>query len=117
MTQSQFIIVVAPDPGFRHSIAFALASEGFAVTSDASMAQAFDSSAAHDAACAVVDDAAIVDWKRAHVQFARFGRPVVVLGSIFSPPPPRSARVRPLAKPFLGEPLIEAVRAAIAGRV
>lgn len=113
MGQSMIVLVAAPDAGFRHSLEFALASGGFTVRAHEYATDAFASDRAREAACAVVDDRAIDDWIQAYEEFSRFARPVVLLVSLFRAVPVRPL-VTPLAKPFLGEPLIEAVRVAIA---
>jgi hypothetical protein len=108
------ILIAAPDKALRHSLVFGLASAGFAVDVHRRAPYAFASRAAGAAVCAVIDDDAICDWHLASNQFAQFGRPVILLvGSARDVPAlPRMCR---LVKPFLGEPLIEAVRNAIAG--
>jgi DNA-binding response OmpR family regulator len=111
---SEIILVVAPDESFRHSLQFALASDGFCVDTHRSIADAFASEHADAATCAVVDDDAIDNWKQAQEQFSRFARPVILLVSLFRTAP-ELPLVRPLMKPFLGEPLIEAVRSVVAG--
>lgn len=109
------ILVVAPDAAFSRSIAFALESAGFRVSLHRFVDEAFLSPHALGAACAVVDDDAIDDWKSVRQQFERFAKPVILLVSLF-----RSAPDFPVAgyvtKPFLGEPLIDAVWNVIAGR-
>jgi FixJ family two-component response regulator len=112
--RSAIILLAAPDAAFRHSLVFALESDGFAVHAHGQAADAFESDAARDAACAVIDDDAVSEWALASRQFERFGRPVVLLvGSL------RTVPVLPfvhlVTKPFLGEPLIEAVRNAVPG--
>lgn len=113
MTRSDIILVAAPDAGFRRSLAFALDSAGFTVAAYVSAGDAFTSRLARDAACAVIDDDAVDDWKRASAQFGEFARPVILLVGFF-----RTVPVLPFArhvvKPLLGEPLIQAVRAAVA---
>ncbi len=114
MTGHHIILVAAPDAGFRHSIEFALASGRFEVDAHRYASDAFASARARQAACAVLDDEAVQDWKEAPQQFERFARPVILLVSLFRTAP-SFPMLKPLAKPFLGEPLIEAVRNAIAG--
>lgn len=116
LSRPEIVLVAAPDAGFRHSLAFALASGGFDAKAHAQAAEAFASRHAWEAACAVIDDDAVADWRLAPVQFRQFGRPVILLVS-FLHAAPALPLVRPLAKPFLGEPLIEAVRNAIIGLV
>lgn len=113
MDRSAKIIVAAPDEAFRRSLVFALESDGFTVNPHAQAAEAFASPQACHAACAVIDDDAVNDWTQASRQFDRFGRPVILLvGFLGKLPLPAQARF--VMKPFLGEPLVEAVRDAIA---
>ncbi len=113
MVPSAIILLAAPDAAFRHSLVFALESGGFAVHAHRHAVEAFASDRARDAACAVIDDDAVGDWALACEQFEQFGRPVVLLaGFLRAVPVPPLARL--VTKPFLGEPLIEAVRNAVA---
>jgi FixJ family two-component response regulator len=107
------VLVVAPDEGLRHSLAFALESGGFDVTIHCYAGEAFTSRHAKHAACAVVDDDAIEDWEVGRKQINSFAKPVIVLAGIFRTMPDLPF-TRYLTKPFLGEPLIDAVRSAIA---
>lgn len=112
MARTDIILVAAPDAGFRRSLAFALESDDYRVYQYLYAADAFASPHAREAACAVIDDDAVNDWKQAQEQFERFAKPVILLmGRPISDVP----SIKPLTKPFLGEPLIEAVRSAIAG--
>lgn len=109
------VLVVTPDPAFRCSIAFALESGGLNLALHQNIGEAFLSEQAGDAACAVVDEDAIEDWTQARQQFASFAKPVILLvGSL------RSQANLPspicLTKPFLGEPLIQAVWSVIAAQ-
>lgn len=114
VARSAIILVAAPDAAFRRSLAFALESDGFTVNTYAQATDAFASRLARDAACAVIDDEAVDDWKLASRQFSQFGRPVILLvGS--SRTPPVLPFTKFVVKPFLGEPLIEMVRNAMAG--
>ncbi len=109
MTAPSLVLVVAPERDFRRSLEFALETEGFVVETHAGTANAFDSERAKDADCAVVDDAAVEDWRSAEEAFRRFGKPVVLLvGKIR--PVPALPLMTILTKPFLGMPLIETVR-------
>ena len=114
LARYQIILVAAPDAVLRRSLEFALESDGFRVTAHPYAADAFASRSASRAACAVVDDAAVGDWGQAREEFGRFARPVILLVGI-SRTAPELPQVRPLVKPFLGGPLIEAVRDAVAG--
>ncbi|TAN13730.1 MAG: hypothetical protein EPN45_04345 [Rhizobiaceae bacterium] len=113
MARSARIIVAAPDEAFRRSLVFALESDGFTVNPHAQAAEAFASPHARHAACAVIDDDAVSDWTLASRQFGHFGRPVIVLVG-FLGKTPLTSQARFVIKPFLGEPLVEAVRDAIA---
>jgi DNA-binding response OmpR family regulator len=108
------ILVVASDAALGRSIAFALESGGFKASVHRSMDEAILSPQAGHAACLVVDDDAIGDWNSAGEQFDRFARPVILLVDLFHSTPgfPLARCVR---KPFLGEPLIDAVWDVIAG--
>lgn len=109
------VIVVTPDAAFRHSLSFVLESGGVGVFSYGALDPAFGSRQARDAGCAVVDDQAIHDWQYAQELFRNFEHPVILLMDQF-----RVSRdvpyARCLAKPFLGEPLLQAVQDAIAGK-
>ena len=107
--RSPLVLVVAPDKDFRRSLEFALEAEGFTVDSYGSMAGAFASSRAEEAGCAVVDDTAIGKWPEVEKESRHFGRPVVLLSDRIGTMP-RLPLTTVLSKPFLGNPLIEAVR-------
>lgn len=109
MTAGILVIVVAPDKDFRRSLEFALESEGFDVESHTSISKALASPRAEKADCAVVHDAAVGDWLMAARDFYHFGKPVVLLvGRVQAVPSLPLTTV--LTMPFLGNPLIEAVR-------
>lgn len=114
MTTPGIVLVAAPDGAFRRSLQFALESAGFVTDGSPRATGAFGSEAAGQSVCAVIDDRAIDDWRRASEEFSRFGKPVVVVadrvdGRVALP------NVTIVIKPFLGEPLIEAVKNAVAG--
>lgn len=109
---SEIIIAAAPDDGLRRSLEFALESNGFAVDAHPYAVQAFASRYALGAVCAVIDDRAVDDWKLAPEQFRCFAKPVILLVSVFRAAP-NIQNVTLVAKPFLGGPLIDAVRDAI----
>jgi len=113
VVRSEIILVAAPDEAFRRSLAFALESDGFKISAHAGAADAFASHLSRTAACAVVDDDAVSDWKWASRQFDQFGRPVIVLVG-FLQRAPALPFARFVTKPFLGEPLVNAVREAVA---
>jgi FixJ family two-component response regulator len=108
---SATILVAAPDDAFRRSLVFALESDGFTVSAHAEATEAFASPGARDAACAVIDDDAVADWTLISRQFDSFGRPVILLTEFRQIPALPSIRL--LMKPFLGEPLVKAVRDAV----
>jgi FixJ family two-component response regulator len=108
------VLVAAPDTAFRRSLEFALESAGFGTSGHLRVTGAFASEEASQAACAVIDDHAIDNWKLAPDQFRQFAKPVILLTGRFHAAPALPL-VTLVIKPFLGEPLIEAVRNAIAG--
>lgn len=114
MAESKIVIIAAPDEALRRSLEFALESGGFEVDAHLYATGAFASRCANDAACAVIDDRAVNDWRMAPEQFRRFAKPIILLVSFFRPAP-QLPGVTLVTKPFLGEPLIEAVRNAVAG--
>ncbi|QKC95245.1 hypothetical protein [Mesorhizobium sp. NZP2298] len=116
MTASEIVLVAAPDQAFRRSLEFALQSAGFQTSSHFYATAAFASERAGGAVCAVIDECAIEDWKLVPEQFLRFTKPIILLASLFQTPPSLPG-VTFVMKPFLGEPLIEAVCNAIAGGV
>jgi hypothetical protein len=109
------VIVVTPDVAFRHSLTFVLESGGVAVLSYDALGPAFGSPQAHHVGCAVVDDEAIHDWQDARELFTNFRRPVILLMDQYREPQ-EVPYARCLAKPFLGEPLLQAVQDAIVGK-
>lgn len=109
MTAASLVLVVAPDKDFQRSLAFALEVDGFAVDTHTRSSNAFASQRAREAECAVVDDTAIEDWRVAEEEFRRFGKPIFLLvGKVSLIPDLPFTTI--LTKPFLGNPLIEAVR-------
>lgn len=107
------ILVVAPDMGFRRSLEFALETDGFAVESHPHIEAAFGSPQAAVAACAVVDDAAVADWKALAAEIRLFGKPLILLLDRVRVVPDLPLTTA-LTKPFLGAPLTDAVRHAMA---
>ncbi|MFU0504648.1 response regulator transcription factor [Pseudaminobacter sp. NGMCC 1.201702] len=107
-----FILVAAPDASFRHSLVFALESDDYSVHAFRYAEDAFVSAYVHKAACAVIDDDAVRDWDQVQEQFSRFAKPVILLVDQFRKAPELPA-ITPLMKPYLGAPLIKAVRNAI----
>lgn len=108
------VIVVTPDVAFMHSLTFVLESGGVRVLSYGTLDPAFGSAQARHVGCAVVDDEAIHDWQYAQELFRSFRHPVILLMDQYCPPLD-VPYARCLAKPFLGEPLLQAVQDAIAG--
>jgi DNA-binding NtrC family response regulator len=113
LTQAALILVVAPDADFRHSLEFALETDGFAVESYENVDAAFASQRAGFARCAVLDDGAIADWQMLGEEALRFGKPVILLMDRVRRVPDLP-HISELTKPFLGAPLTEAVRRAMA---
>lgn len=112
MLISEIVLVAAPDPDFRRSLEFALESAGFRANGHALATDALVSEMASEAVCAVIEDDAIDDWRLAPEQFYVFARPVIlVVGRLRAMPV--LPRVTFVMKPFLGEPLIQAVRNAV----
>lgn len=116
MAEPEVILIAAPDTSFRHSLEFALESDGFRVYAHSYASDALTSVDARRAACAVLDDDAIGDWEQTREQLNSFAKPVILLVGLFHTTPDLPF-VKPVMKPFLGEPLIEAVRRAVAGLV
>lgn len=114
MTTPGIVLVAAPDGAFRRSLQFALESAGFVTDGAPRATGAFASKVAGQSVCAVIDDRAIDDWRRALEEFSRFGKPVVLVtdraDGVATLP-----NVTVVIKPFLGEPLIEAVKNAVTG--
>ncbi|MFB9984005.1 transcriptional regulator [Mesorhizobium kowhaii] len=79
MPAAKTILVVAPDPGLRRSLEFALEVEGFPVESHASLSTIEASSEADAAACLIVDDSAIRLSPAGHQPLARFAGRVILL--------------------------------------
>lgn len=109
---TNLILVAAPDASFRHSLVFALESDDYSVDAYSYAEDAFVSAYVHKAACAVIDDDAVSDWDQAQEQFSGFAKPIILLMDQFRKAPDLPA-ITPLTKPYLGAPLIEAVRHAI----
>ncbi len=110
----EIVLVAAPDRAFRRSLEFALESAGFQTEAHVYVSNAFASQVANGAVCAVVDDHAVDNWPLLPEQLRLFGRPVVLVAGRF-PDTPTLPSVTLVMKPFLGKPLIDAVRNAITG--
>ncbi len=111
---SELVLVAAPDNALRRSLEFALESVGFQTDAHVYVSNAFASQAAKWAVCAVVDNHAVDNWLLLPDQFQDFAKPVIMLAGRGPPTPPMPG-VTLVMKPFLGKPLIDAVRNAIAG--
>jgi len=107
------VLVVAPDQELRRSIEFALEAEGFIVASYALLAAALVAPQSGKAACAVVDEEAIIGQPESGDRLQRLGRPVILLIDRLQAVPP-AAVVQVLMKPMLGSQLVESVGRAIA---
>lgn len=114
MAETEIILIAARDAGFRHSLEFALESDDFRVFAYVNANDALASEGARQAVCAVFDDDTVNDWNQAREQFGQFARPIILLIGPFRAAPDLPF-VEPVMKPFLGEPLIQAVRKAVAG--
>lgn len=102
------ILVVAPNSDFRHSLQFALESEGYEVTATESLAN----SATTEAEVTVIDHHALGKDQDAAIAFVTAHQPVVLLANA------RAHALSPWAfrtvmKPMLGDSLSGAVRQAI----
>ncbi|WP_152536094.1 hypothetical protein [Mesorhizobium loti] len=116
MTIVRMVLVVAPNPGLRKSLEFALEAEGYGVDSQADLARAIASPINPEIRCAVVDEDAVRDRTKGWNDLARFPRPVILL--VDRPwPSPEPDGVVILVKPLLGNALIEAVEQAIANGI
>ena len=114
MTVVKLVLVVAPDRDLRRSVEFALEAEQFSVESYAHLFAAVASPTATASKCAVVDEDAILNQMSSGWQaLVRLNKPVVLLVDqlhIF----PDLADLQVLAKPLLGDRLIEMVGSAMA---
>ena len=108
------VIVVVSDLALKHSIAFVLESAGLRVLSYRTVEAALEPPQSRTAACAVIDEDAIVKPDRARALVTIFGRPVIVLTDNSHMSASLGTSLS-LTKPFLGEPLLRAVRQAIGG--
>jgi len=109
------ILVVAPDIGFRRSLAFMMETEGFrVVTLDALAGVAELGEGGARFACAVIDDAALPGgFGPAMLELERLVWPVVLLATRIDRMPV-DWRYGLVEKPLLGGSLVDAVTAAIA---
>ncbi|MBZ9674448.1 DNA-binding response regulator [Mesorhizobium sp. ES1-1] len=108
MTVGSMVLVIAPNPGFRKSLEFALEAEGYVVDSQAQLAKAVASPLASSIRCAVVDEDAVPDWASGRHALARFPGPIILLvDRPWTSPEPEGVLI--LVKPLLGNALIRAV--------
>ncbi|MFA6153882.1 DNA-binding response regulator [Mesorhizobium sp.] len=113
MTVGSMVLVIAPNPGFRKSLEFALEAEGYVVDSQAQLARAIASPLTSSIRCAVVDEAAVPDWANGRHDLARFPGPIILLvDRPWAAPEPDGVLI--LVKPLLGNALIKAVDQVIA---
>ena len=104
------ILIIAPDPGFRRSLAFALTTEGHVITS-CDRIPVLDSARGYD--CVVLDHKATVGLEReAVLQFVRTARCTVVLAGR---PQPWLTEVATsvVQTPVMGEALYDALATAL----
>lgn len=110
MPAAQTILVVAPDPGLRRSLEFALEVEGFAVESHASVSTVEASPQANAASCVIVDESAIGRGPAGRQPLAGFaGRVILLVEGVDPTAGPEGFAV--LTKPVEGSELIDMVRA------
>ena len=116
MPAAKTILVVAPDPGLRRSLEFALEVEGFAVESHASLSTVEASHEANAAACLIVDESAIRLSPAGRQPLARFaGRVILLVEDVDPTAGPDGFAV--LTKPVEGSDLIDMVQAFSARHV
>ena len=109
MPAANTIIVVAPDPGLRRSLEFALEVEGFAVESHASLSTVEASHQANAAACLIVDESAIRLSPAGRQALAGFaGRVILLVEDVDPTADPEGFAV--LTKPVEGNDLIDMVQ-------
>ena len=108
MPAANTIIVVAPDPGLRRSLEFALEVEGFAVESHASLSTVEASHQANAAACLIVDESAIRLSPAGRQPLAGFAGRVILLVEDVDPTGTEGFAV--LTKPVEGNDLIDMVQ-------
>lgn len=110
MTVAKTILVVAPDPGLRRSLEFALEVEGFVVESHASLSTVEASHEANAASCVIVDESAIGRGPAGRQPLAGFaGRVILLVEGVDPTAGPEGFSV--LTKPVEGSDLIDMVRA------
>ena len=104
------ILVVAPDPAFRRSLAFVLEAEGCGVEIVERLPDLNTLSDRYD--CLVIDHRSIPAGMRSGILLAGVRTPVVVLASHTQDFVARGFE-RVVLKPLLGHKLVEAVRDAL----
>jgi hypothetical protein len=105
------LLVIAPNPDLRKSLAFALESEGYVVTSHAVIP---NEEAGQSYDCVVLDHKAAIGPREAVLAFANKARCLILLAG--TPQPwllPHVTAIVPT--PLRGEALGEAVRDAVSG--
>ena len=109
MSAAKTILIVAPDPGLRRSLEFALEVEGFAVESHASLSTVEASPEANAASCIIVDESAIRLSPAGRQPLARFaGRVILLVEDVDPTADPEGFAV--LTKPVEGNDLIDMVQ-------
>ena len=109
MQEDATVLVIAPDPDFRRSIAFLLRAEGYDVTHHEALPAEIGSRPPER--CAVVDEASIGDGDDFRERLRRLADTIVVLRSV-PRELPGMGFVQTVDKPMLGASLVEAVQAA-----
>ncbi|UVK38537.1 transcriptional regulator [Mesorhizobium sp. AR10] len=116
MHAANTILVVAPDPGLRRSLEFALEVEGFPVESHESLSTIEASPEANAAACIIVDESAIRLSPAGRQPLARFaGRVILLVEEVDPTAGPDGFAV--LTKPVEGNDLIDLVQTILARRL
>lgn len=116
MPAAHTIIVVAPDPGLRRSLEFALEVEGFAVESHEQLSTIEASPEANVASCIIVDESAIRLSAAARQSLARFaGRVILLVEGV--DPTDGTEGFAVLTKPVEGNDLIDLVQVISARRL
>jgi CheY-like chemotaxis protein len=106
---SDRVLVIAPNPDFRRSLAFALEAEGYVVTSHANI-PGNDASRGYD--CVVLDHKAANGPRDSIISFCRTSNPVLLLAG--SPQPWLASEVsRVVQTPLSGDMLSVAIRSAL----
>lgn len=110
MPAAKTILVVAPDPGLRRSLEFALEVEGFAVESHASLSTVDASPETNAASCIIVDESAFRLSPAGRQPLADFAGRVILLVEDLDPTAGTEG-FTVLTKPVEGNDLIDMVQA------